>query len=143
MADDDSPDPTANIRFEPARDGLEAMMGPLEARVMQVIWEIGETTVREVWQRLGGEEQAAYTTIMTIFHRLHEKGFVARRARGRAHVYRPRTSRDEFQGSVLSRILGGVLGQVRCGQPVGVMGRLSPKDRELLRRMLDEAEEAP
>lgn len=143
MAKDPAPDPTANIRFEPSREGLESVMGPLEARVMDVIWARGEVTVREVWDHLGGEAEAAYTTIMTIFHRLHEKGYVEREAAGRAHRYRPRTSRDEFQGSVLTRVLHGVLGQLRKAQPLGVMGRLEAQDRALLRKMLEEAEEEP
>lgn len=143
MGKHERPDPTTNIRFEPAREGLEAVMGPLEARVMQVIWELGETTVREVWERLGGEDQAAYTTVMTIFHRLYEKGYVEREAVGRAHRYRPRTSRNEFQGNVLSQVLQGILGQVRSAQPLGVLGRLGKRDRALLRKMLDEAEGDP
>lgn len=140
MSKDQRPDPTQGIRFEPDRDGLEAVMGPLEAQVMDLVWELGEATVREVWERLGGEEQAAYTTVMTIFHRLHEKGYVEREAVGRAHVYRPRTSRDDFQESVLSQILRGVLGQIRQSQPLGVMGRLRKRDRALLRKMLDEVD---
>lgn len=137
------PDPTERVRFEPSREGLEAVMGPLEARVMAALWDLGEGTVREVWSQLGGEEQAAYTTIMTIFHRLHEKGYVERDASGRAHRYRPRSSRDEFQGNVLSRVLRGVLDRVRQEQPLGLMGRLDRKDRALLRAMLDEAEDQP
>lgn len=133
-------DPTEGIRFEPDREGLEAVMGPLEAQVMDLVWELGETTVRAVWERLGGEDQAAYTTVMTIFHRLYEKGYVERESVGRAHVYRPRSSRADFEGSVLSQVLKGVLGQIRRGQPLGLMGRLRKRDRELLRKMLDEAE---
>lgn len=140
MAKDERPDPTESIRFEPARDGLESLMGPLEAKVMDVIWERGETTVREVWESLGGEELAAYTTVMTIFHRLHDKGYIEREAIGRAHLYRPCASRDEFQGSVLSRILRGLLGQVRREQPLGLLGRLGKRDRALLRKLLDEVD---
>ena len=140
MAKDERPDPTTTIRFEPARDGLESIMGPLEAKVMDTIWELGETTVREVWERLGGEEQAAYTTVMTVFHRLHGKGYIERESIGRAHRYRPCASREEFQGNVLSRILRGVLGQVRREQPLGLLGRLGKRDRALLRKMLEEAD---
>lgn len=140
MAKDERPDPTNTIRFEPSRDGLESIMGPLEAKVMDAIWDLGETTVREVWERLGGEEQAAYTTVMTIFHRLFEKGYIEREAIGRAHKYRPCATREEFQGSVLSRILRGVLGQVRREHPLGLLGRLGKRDRALLRKMLDEVD---
>lgn len=128
------------LRFEPDRDGLEAVMGPLEARVMDVVWERGEVSVREVWERLSAEEDTAYTTIMTIFHRLHEKGYLERRSQGRAHLYSPRESRQQFQEGFLARVLRGVMQQVRGTGSVGLVGKLEKGDRDLLRRMLAESE---
>lgn len=136
-------DDTRTLRFEPEREGLEAVMGPLEAKVMDAVWSTGETTVREVWETLGGEEQVAYTTIMTIFHRLFEKGYLARRSRGRAHLFRPRTSREEFQEGVLSRVLRGVLQQLRGGASIGLVNRLSAEERAQLQELLAKDEEAP
>ncbi|MGH1468146.1 MAG: BlaI/MecI/CopY family transcriptional regulator [Bdellovibrionales bacterium] len=128
------------VRFKPEEEGLEAIMGHLEAKVMEAIWTRSEASVREVWEDLGGEKKTAYTTVMTIFHRLYEKGYLARRTVGRAHRYRPHASRSEFQGNALSRILGGVLRQLRNSQPLGVVDRLSKSDRTLLKKMLDEAD---
>ncbi len=143
MAKEKSPESVPALRFDPDRQGLEALMGPLEARVMQALWDLGQATVRETWERLGGEGEVAYTTVLTIFHRLHEKGLVEREPDGRAHRYRPLSSRSEFQGNALSRLLTGILDQVRRNRPLGVIGRLDKRDRALLRRMLEEAEREP
>lgn len=118
-------------------------MGPLESRVMEALWGLGSGTVRQVWERLGGEAEIAYTTVLTTLQRLHDKGLVRREVAGRAHRYRPRTSRLEFEGGVFSRVLGGILGRLRRNRPVGLLGRLSARDRALLRELLDEADPDP
>lgn len=115
-------------------------MGPLEAKVMDLVWTNDEVSVREVWRVLSKDSEVAYTTVMTIFHRLHEKGYLERRSQGRAHLYRPRESRQEFQEGVLARIVRGVIHQVRGTQALGVLGKLGKKDRALLRRMLEQSE---
>jgi predicted transcriptional regulator len=54
-------------------------LGPLEARIMQVLWSCdpGEyAPIREVLRRL--DDDLAYTTVMTVLSRLHDKGLVRR-----------------------------------------------------------------
>ena len=53
---------------------VERHLGSLEARVMRVLWETPNLTVRDVAQRLPGRRQRAYTTVMTVMNRLYEKG---------------------------------------------------------------------
>lgn len=129
-----------SVRFHPDREGLEAVMGPLEAKVMGVIWDRGKATVREVWDTLGGVREVAYTTVMTVCRRLHEKGYLERDTERRAHVYTPRSARPEFEQGMLCTVLRGILQQIRGGQAIGMLGDLSKSDRQLLRKMLDTAE---
>ena len=71
-------------------------LGPLESRIMELLWEQGESTVRSVAERLTYPRRPAYTTVMTIMSRLVEKGLLRRRSAGRAYVYRPAKTREEF-----------------------------------------------
>ena len=66
-------------------------LGPLEGRVMDVIWERGESSVRDVMLHLG---PLAYTTVMTTMARLHKKGFLERDKKSRNFVYRPRFTKE-------------------------------------------------
>jgi predicted transcriptional regulator len=69
----------------------------LEAEVMDEVWRREEATVREVLEALNrGPKQRAYTTVMTIMSRLDEKGLLERRRQGRADVYRPPLSRQQY-----------------------------------------------
>src|SRR5262245_15746314 len=95
-----------------------AALGPLEARVMEHFWqqEASASSVRDVGKALDG--RLAYTTLMTTLDRLHKKGFLDRRRQGRAFVYAAKLSRGEFHGSLLRRLLDGVLGSGESARPV-------------------------
>lgn len=67
------------------------ILGPLERRVMAQLWEHGAQTVGVVLEALNAEggRVLAYTTVMTILVRLHEKGFLTREKEGRHFRYAP------------------------------------------------------
>jgi predicted transcriptional regulator len=70
------------------------VLGPLEAKVLDVLWVDGRAvTVRHV---LAAFPQLAYTTVMTTLDRLYRKGLLIRRRRGRAFVYEPRCSHEQL-----------------------------------------------
>ncbi len=72
-----------------AMEGATTVLGPLEQRVMARLWEAGPQVVREVMKALNDSNgrQLAYTTVMTILVRLHEKALVARTKEGRHYRY--------------------------------------------------------
>jgi BlaI family transcriptional regulator, penicillinase repressor len=81
---------------------------PLELEIMQVLWEVGPSTVSEVQPRLKAE--LAYTTVQTMLNVLLRKGKVARVQEGRAFRYRPAVSRERATGSALSDLVKRMFG---------------------------------
>jgi predicted transcriptional regulator len=69
------------------RLGPEQMLGELEATVMQVIWERGESTVRAVQAALQPTRPLAYTTVMTVMSRLAQKQILSVRKVGKTYYY--------------------------------------------------------
>ncbi|MCI0412285.1 BlaI/MecI/CopY family transcriptional regulator [bacterium] len=98
-----------SFTFDPNKRGLEKILGELETKVMEIAWAKGNTTVRQVYERLQEERDLAYTTVMTVMSRLAEKGLLQRIREGSAFVYRPTSSRDEFTRSTVKKILGELL----------------------------------
>jgi predicted transcriptional regulator len=95
----------------------QAALGPLEARVMECLWQRGgASSVRDVRDAVG--RGLAYTTLMTTLDRLHKKGLLDRRREGRAYVYTAKLSRSEFHGGLLRRVLDGLLGSGESASPV-------------------------
>ena len=81
-----------NSKF--TRDGL----GPLEWRIMELIWKANECSVRDVWRKL--PQERAYTTVMTTLTRLFQKGIVNRRMVDRKFLYSARLSRQELEDAI-------------------------------------------
>ena len=72
------------------REHRETGLGPLEAEVMERIWDGGEPmTVRQLVERIneGRRKPLAYTTVMTVMARLADKEILRRAMNGRGYVY--------------------------------------------------------
>jgi len=78
---------------------------PLEARVMDCVWDLREASVREVKDHLDRSAPRAYNTVLTVLRILRDKGFVTSRREGRADIYRPTVSRDQASRRPLRELL--------------------------------------
>lgn len=87
------------------RGQLDGLLGPLETAVMETVWRLGETTVRDVHAELEKERDIAYTTVMTTMARLASKGLLDRDTSGLAHRYLPRLSREEYARSTVTSVV--------------------------------------
>jgi predicted transcriptional regulator len=88
-----------------SRFGLN--LGPLEIQLMEVVWNCGESSVREVVEKL--DNRLAYTTVMTTLDRLYKKGLLDRRKSDRAFVYTARLSSDEWERQRAGDLVAGFL----------------------------------
>src|SRR5579862_1011938 len=66
-----------------------------ELEIMKVIWKLGPSTVRQVYETLLKRRRIAYTTVMTMMNILEQKGHLKKRQGERAFVYA--SSRPEKQ----------------------------------------------
>ena len=82
-------------------------LGPLEIDVMEMMWKLGPSNVRDVVERL--ERKLAYTTIMTTLDRLFKKGLLERELTDRAFVYRAKLSREEWDRRRAGEMMAGFL----------------------------------
>lgn len=82
-----------------------------ENRIMSVLWDRGEASVRDVTDALAVEHGLAYTTVLTTIRIMADKGYVGFRKDGRAHIYHPLLSREGAQkqalGSLVKSLFGG------------------------------------
>ena len=86
-------------------------LGPLERRVMEQLWERGAQTVAEILETLNAASQRklAYTTIMTILVRLHDKGYVSRTQTGRTYTYQAAMDEPSLAATVGRRELNRLI----------------------------------
>ncbi|SNR75468.1 BlaI/MecI/CopY family transcriptional regulator [Hymenobacter mucosus] len=80
-----------------------------EEQVMQVLWRLGPSFVKDVVPELPAPTPA-YNTVSTIIRILEQKGFVGHEAFGRTHRYYALVGQDEYRRFSLRKLLGGYFG---------------------------------
>jgi len=113
-----------------------------ELQIMQVLWEHGPSTVREVHEALRAEKPLGYTTVLKLMQIMTAKGLVRRNEQRRAHVYEAQQpaekTKRQFASDVLQRVFDGSAKELMLH---ALAGRRSSKNEiEELRRMLDDYE---
>jgi predicted transcriptional regulator len=130
---------------------MVARLGDLERAVMEVLWDLpasppddsapATATARQIADRLVARRPLAYTTVLTVLHRLERKRLVRRLREGRAHRYAPVASREAYVTQLMVEALGGV------SDPGAVLVRfaetVSREEAEVLRRALQATDSTP
>ena len=95
------------IRFE--REGTEAFLSPLEAKVLHALWNKEEAKVRDLHSIIKKDQKVALTSVAVILDRLHKKKLVKRKAhsgRGGYHyVYSAVLSKKDFEYSMMDKFV--------------------------------------
>jgi predicted transcriptional regulator len=82
-------------------------LGDLEAEIMDRLWRWGRpATVRDVVDDINQVRPVAYTTVMTVADILHRKGLLRREKAGRAWLYEPEHTREEYTAALMQDALG-------------------------------------
>lgn len=84
-----------------------------ELEILQVLWDLGPCTVRDVHEVLHRRGGTGYTTALKLLQIMHDKGLVARDESQRAHVYRAAVTKERTQ----KRFLSDMLRRVFDGSP--------------------------
>ncbi len=110
--------------------GTTAVLGPLEQRVMARLWQAGPRAVGEVMEALNAsaERQLAYTTVMTILVRLHEKGLVTRQKEGRLYRYTAAVAEASLEAQVGRRELNRLIDRYGAASVAGFAAELGEGD---------------
>jgi predicted transcriptional regulator len=123
--------------FKKTGESAASDLGPLEREAMETIWRHPKratgVSVRDI--HLAFNERLAYTTLMTTLDRLHKKGLLDRQKQGRAFLYSPRFSPDEFERGVARNVIDMLLGRGTDGvEPIlaCIIDAVSEHDRTML-----------
>ncbi|MHB8792184.1 MAG: BlaI/MecI/CopY family transcriptional regulator [Thermoleophilia bacterium] len=108
--------PARLVSLRTSRKGIRQVLGDLEADIMELLWKESPASVRDIHENLASERSIAYTTVMTVMGRLAEKGLLIREQHGRAYLYVPTQTREQFCSDAISTVMEGLLGGF--GEPV-------------------------
>lgn len=114
-----------------------------EQSIMEVLWQKGEASVREIADALSEGKPTAYTTVQTMCKILAEKGHAEFRKEGKAFIYSASISRKDAQKGALTSLLNRFFG----GSPEVLAQHLMQetdielRDLEALQQKIDQSDE--
>jgi predicted transcriptional regulator len=113
-----------------------------ELEVLNVLWDRGPATVREVHDDLQKIKQSQYTTTLRLMQIMASKGLLSRDESDRAHVYAPTVERLQVQHEMTTRLIDRVFGGSAEGLLVGMLGtkRASKDELARMRQRIEEYE---
>jgi BlaI family penicillinase repressor len=113
-----------------------------ELQILQVLWERGPSTVREVHDALQEEKALGYTTVLKLMQIMTTKGLVRRDENQRAHVYEAQQpaekTKRQFAADMLERVFDGSARELMLHALA--LQRSTRQEIEELRSLLDEHE---
>lgn len=76
-----------------------------ELEILQILWQKGEATVREINDEINRTKEAGYTTTLKLMQIMHEKGLLVRDSSSKQHIFRANISEEETKNSLLNRFI--------------------------------------
>lgn len=72
-------------------------LGPLEAEILGIVWELGAATAKDIHARIlsDPDRELAYPSVMTVLQRLQKKGWLRRSRHQRSYCWQPTISQSE------------------------------------------------
>jgi len=113
-----------------------------ELEILQVLWERGPSTVREVHEVLSDKRPIGYTSVLKLMQIMTTKGTVKRNEQQRAHVYEAvqpaEKTKRQLALDVLQRVFDGSASDMMMHALAG--RKASKQEIEEMRRLLSEYE---
>ncbi|HYN09852.1 MAG TPA: BlaI/MecI/CopY family transcriptional regulator [Vicinamibacterales bacterium] len=106
--------------------------------ILQVLWERGPSTVREVHDAMSTGRSVAYTTTLKTLQVMTEQGLTTREDHRGQHLYRPRHAEQETLGRLVTDLLDRAFGGSTSKLVVHALNnrRASAEELREIRRLL-------
>ena len=113
-----------------------------ELTILQVLWDRGPSTVREVYKIISSDKNVGYTTVLKLMQIMTDKGLVERDDTVRPQIYRARDSEDRMQRQLLTDLIERVYGGSVKALVLHAIGSRKPsaEDLKAIEKMLDRFE---
>jgi predicted transcriptional regulator len=123
------------------KHSLSDVLGPLEAEIMDVVWDESEVTVRDVHRKLHEKRPIAYTTVMTTLGRLTDKGLLRRVEDQPAHHFSPLVTREQYARSTVKSVVDWLVSHFPDPAVSYFVDRVESEDERVIERLREAIEQ--
>ena len=116
-----------------------------ELSILQVLWDQGPCTVREVQEELERSRPTGYTTVLKLLQIMTDKGLVRRDESQRTHVYAARLTQEQTQRQLLRDLMDRAFEGSAGNLVMRALAEDLTTEDELskIRKLLEQREEEP
>jgi len=113
-----------------------------ELEILQVIWNKGPSTVREINEKLAQTNAVGYTTTLKLMQIMFEKGILSRTKNGKTHTYQSNMSMESTQKQLIDKLLVTAFQGSAMSLVMQALGNRKSSKKELdeIRSYLDKLE---
>lgn len=113
-----------------------------EMEILQILWERGPSTVREVHDILLQSKDSGYTTTLKLMQIMNEKGLLTRNDDPKSHIYSAAVKKESIQKQVVSKMINALFKGSSARLVMHALGnhRASKEEISEIKRYLDEME---
>lgn len=112
-----------------------------ELEILQILWEKGVATVREVHERLAISKDVGYTTTLKLMQIMNEKGIVKRDDSMRTHIYQAAVNKEKTQKHLLNKMIDNLFGGSSTQLVIQALGddsnKASQEEIDMIQALLD------
>lgn len=120
-------------------EGLNRFFGPLEARIMDILWSSGDRSIKEVQSLISEETPISVNAVMTVMNRLMDKGHLTKSAdtsgKSRAARFRPVLSKEDFLAEQMRAVSQGLIQEYGSMVVTHMIDVLDEADPEVIARL--------
>ena len=111
-----------------------------ELEILQILWQKGESTVRDVHEIIEKNKTVGYTSTLKLMQIMHEKGLVSRDTSSRTHIYTALLNREKTQGQILKRMIDNVFDGSAAEMVMQALGnqKTNPEEIEQIKTFLEQ-----
>lgn len=113
-----------------------------ELEILNILWEKGPCTVRQVHEVLEATKGSGYTTTLKLLQIMHDKNLVSRDTSSKVHVFTAAVSKEKTQGQLLKKMIDTVFNGSASQLVMQALGSHKGSEKELdeIRKYLDNIE---
>lgn len=113
-----------------------------ELEILQILWEKGASSVKDVHEVMGGEDANGYTTILKLMQIMYEKGLVTRQKSGKLHLYRAVPTQESTQKIMITKMIDTVFQGSAAQLVMSALGqrKSSKEELEQIKKYLEQLE---
>lgn len=111
-----------------------------ELEILQILWERGNCTVREVHEILEKRKESGYTTTLKLMQIMHEKGMVGRDTSSKTHIYHAIQNQEKTERHLVNKMIDNVFNGSASRMVMQALGnhRTSEDEINAIKEYLDQ-----